>query len=1076
MGRKLFKEFAFVVALILGAATATAHDFEVDGIYYKYIGNSSVKVTYKGSTYNEYAREYSGDVVIPASVTYLGTTYSVTFIDHSAFSNCVTLTSVTIPNSVTVIGNNAFSNCTDLKSVSIPNSVKTIGLRAFGNCSLTSVSIPNSVTLIGEKAFSYCDDLTSITIGNSVKTIESSAFENCRRLTKVVISSIDSWLGIKFSNYYSNPLPYAEHLYLNGEEVKDLVIPDSCTSIGDFALTGCRGLKSVAIPNSVTSIGDSAFMLCTGMTSITIPNSVTSIGKYAFQNCSSLTSITIPNSVTSISEGTFCSCVGLKEVFIPNSVETIGNQVFEYCSGMTSVTIPNSVTSIGNCAFHDCSGLTSITIPNSVTSIGYDAFDDCSGLTRVDISSIETWLAIKFKDSESNPLSYANHLYINGEEVKDLVIPDSLTSIGDYAFAGCSGLTSVTIPNSVTSIGVGAFNKCSNLTRVDISSIESWLGIEFNYYDSNPLLYAKHLYLNGEEVKDLVIPESVTSIGDYAFFECEELTSVTIPNSVISIGGRAFSCCSNLTSISIGNSVTYIGDYAFYNCSKLEGVVTIPDLVTSIGYATFRGCSSVTRVYIGNSVTSIGDYAFYQCSGLTSVTIPNSVTSIGYATFWGCSSLASVSLGNSLTSIGEFAFNDCSSLTSVILGNSLTSIGHYAFKNCSSIQNIIIPNSVTLIGSSAFSGCSSLTSISIGSSVASIGYAAFGECGALKTILYNAENCDDVEDSYYPFSDCSNIIIGKNVKRMPKYLFYYSSPARVVSHSVTPPTCDSRTFGSGAYTASLYVPSIAKTDYSTAYGWKNFSNIIPISNTIREIKLEQGEFGLTVGGTLKLNATITPSNATLDVLFWSSDSPVAIVDRDGNVTGICEGTATITAEALDGSGVKATCRVSVKNSIATSILLNPAELKLDINQTGTITSEILPAEASNKTVAWSTSNSGVATFKDNNDGSISVLGVANGTATITARTTDGSDLSATCEVTVGIGAVEGVETAEARVYTTNGNIIIAATEDGEAAVYDFTGRLIKRVPVAVGDNTTIPVIPGCYIVKSGATRQSVIVK
>ena len=240
--------------------------------------------------------------------------------------------------------------------------------------------------------------------------------------------------------------------------------------------------------------------------------------------------------------------------------------------------------------------------------------------------------------------------------------------------------------------------------------------------------------------------------------------------------------------------------------------------------------------------------------------------------------------------------------------------------------------------------------------------------------------------------------------------------------------------------------------------------------------MEQGEFGLTVGGTLKLNATITPSNATLDVLFWSSDSPVAIVDRDGNVTGICEGTATITAEALDGSGVKATCRVSVKNSIATSILLNPAELKLDINQTGTITSEILPAEASNKTVAWSTSNSGVATFKDNNDGSISVLGVANGTATITARTTDGSDLSATCEVTVGIGAVEGVETAEARVYTANGNIIIAATEDGEAAVYDFTGRLIKRVPVAVGDNTTIPVIPGCYIVKSGATRQSVIVK
>ena len=703
----------------------------------------------------------------------------------------------------------------------------------------------------------------------------------------------------------------------------------------------------------------------------------------------------------------------VKDLVIPNSVTTIREGAFNGCSGLTSVTIPNSVTSIAESAFYKCSGLTSITIPNSVTSIGYSAFEDCPNLKRVDISSIEAWLDISIF---SNPLTNGGHLYLNGEEVIDLVIPNSVTSIGYEAFKGCRGLTSGTIPNSVTSIDQYAFMCCYDLTSV-------------------------------------TIPNSVTSIGDNAFYECFSLTNINIPNS--------------LTSINLGT---------FYYCSSLTSI-TIPNSVTAIRISAFRNCSGLKNVSIGNSVTFIGAQAFEGCSGLTSLSIPNSVTTIQGAAFKDCTGMKYVSIGNSVNSIYYDAFHGCSGLTCVSIGNSLTSINAYVFEDCSSLNSVVIPNSITSIGSRAFNNSTNLTSVTIPNSVTSIGREAFFGSRCLKTIYYNAENCTtDADDYYYIFSSCSNIIIGKDVKKVPNYLFYKQKLERVVSHSVTPPTCGARTFGNDGYTASLYVPSEAYADYRAADVWSKFSNIIPISNTIREIKLEQGEFGLTVGGTLKLNATITPSNATLDVLFWSSDSPVAIVDRDGNVTGICEGTATITAEALDGSGVKATCRVSVKNSIATSILLNPAELKLDINQTGTITSEILPAEASNKTVAWSTSNSGVATFKDNNDGSISVLGVANGTATITARTTDGSDLSATCEVIVGTGAVEVVDTAEARVYTANGNIIIAATEDGEAAVYDFTGRLIKRVPVAAGDNTTIPVIPGCYIVKSGATHQSVIVK
>ncbi len=375
------KKQLLLFMMILLPMIASADSVEIDGIYYNLISKGKIaEVTKKESDYGS-PNYYSGNIVIPESVIYNGEEYIVTTICNDAFSSCEDLTSITIPNSVTSIGSYAFGYCTSLTSITIPNGVTTIEERSFYNCNnLTSVTIPNSITNIESYAFAYCSslhsftipnnlttiksytfeycyELSSITIPNSVTSIEKDAFKSCYNLTSVHISDVAAWCNISFRD---NPFYNDGHVFLNNEEITNLIIPNNVTSISSRAFIYCSAITSVTIPNSVKSIGEGAFGGCSGLTSLSIPNSVTSIEDWTFEGCSSLTAVTIPNSVKSIGEYAFQDCINLVTVTIPNSVTTIEGYAFSGCSSLKTVTLGSGIQSIYSKSFQDCKELTDV--------------------------------------------------------------------------------------------------------------------------------------------------------------------------------------------------------------------------------------------------------------------------------------------------------------------------------------------------------------------------------------------------------------------------------------------------------------------------------------------------------------------------------------------------------------------------------------------------------------------------------------------------------------------------------------------------------------------------------------------
>ena len=711
----LFNFFLLTLLMSMVGAKAFAYDAWIDGIFYNFSG-SSATVTFHYSPAS-HGRSYSGNVIIPESVTYNGNTYSVTSIGLCAFYGCSSLTSVTIPNSVTSIDGYAFKGC-------------------FG---LTSVTIPNSVTSIGSSAFSGCSGLTNVTIGNSVTSIGSSAFEDCSCLTSVTI-------------------------------------PNSVTSIGEYVFSNCYGLTSVTIPNSVTSIGGYAFSNCSSLVSVTIPNSVTSIGDYAFSGCSSLTSVTIPNSVTSIGGSAFSNCSILSSVTIGAGVLTIGAKVFDghqpakviwltntppsgysYAAGTMNYVANNLYTALSNktvykflSSLFEVGGVRYVPVsPSDRTCDAIDCRYDAAA-ENIHIGNTVTNQGVTLTVMQVQP-----YAFYGNPHVQDVDLSFN-GNVGDYAFYGCSNINKAVVKNS------------GNMGDYTFSHISGKGTFTADIDNSGTI--GSNAFIESTKLTILEIGGNVTNIGENAFKGCKALKTATLGERISSLGVYAFSGCSSLKAVIIPNSVKTIGEYAFQNCSAME-TVKMGSGVTSIAQETFSGCSSLTDMQIGNNVKTIYTYVFSGCNSLPTIRIPRAVTNINNYVFYNCNSLKTVIMedrelvlklgsngssplfsGCPLDSVyigGDISYSTSSdygyspfyrntSLRSVMITDKETEISENEFYGCTNLKNVYIGDGVTTIGNWAFSGCSSLDYFAFGSSVKTIGKEAFSDCVSVTKIISKA--------------------------------------------------------------------------------------------------------------------------------------------------------------------------------------------------------------------------------------------------------------------------------------------------------------------------------------------------
>lgn len=833
----------------------------------------------------------------------------VTSISSGTFKNCKNLENITIPNSVTSIGEGAFNNTkfydnndnwkdnvlyignflicakTGLVACSVKSGTKVIADSAFAGCKyLTQIVLPDSVSHIGLRAFASCTSLDNITMSDNLEQIGQSAFYNT-----LVYNNLNNWENEVL--YIDNYLIEADANLSGKYEIRT-----DTKCIADYAFYGCKKITEVLIPENINSIP-----LC------------------AFRDCSKLKSVSLGNNVATIFGGAFFNCTGLESFYIPNGVKVIGGS-----------------------AFCGCSNLININIPKSIARINYDVFKNCTSLSNVYFEGdISDWCNIKFYGFTSNPLSVAENLYINGKLLEnELVIPENINSINDYAFYNYQKVKDILISDNVLSIGREAFYDC--------------VGVE-----------------------NISLGKNVASIGYMAFTNCGS-KELKIPRSVTSIGFRALDGRFESFVVDEDNPSYSSDSYGvLYDKSKKVLIkypkiikrveFTVPDSVVKIGPYSFKG-ANIEKVIIGDSVKEISEAAFYAGFGIESVIIGNGVSVIGEKAFYYCCNMTDLELGSNVTTIGRNAFQDCHLLRNFTLGNKVEIIGARAFDYCYSLTEMIIPDSVKTIGESAFIDCFRLSRVKLGDNVTFIGNNAFVRSSIVTIAIpesatniqnYAFWNCEKLTDIYYMGTEETWTSMSVTVKNSVSVHFNhrhsyipkitteatcnyngvktyicdcgdrYQEVIDALGHSMgdweieTKPTCTTDGYEVKRCTRCWYNYSRKITRLGHSYTYISMPSVnnepsyfscVCYCGFSCDFKVALSDVKLNYKNSIYLNPDINIDDSLkYTVSYVSSNPSVATVDENGNIYGAGKGNATITCTVTDefGNVVSDTCDVEV---------------------------------------------------------------------------------------------------------------------------------------------------------------------
>ena len=798
-------------------------------------------------------------------------------ISEGCFMNCVSLNEFNIPLNVSYIGADAFSGCASLRAAAIPSNVTHIATRTFYGCSsIESISLHNNIVSIDSEAFKDCMSLTSIQIPSNITSLAPSLFEGCSSIKEIALPA-------RLTKISSSAFSGCSSL-------QSISFPSTLTEIGGYSFSGCASLESVEISENVITVGDSAFAGCSSMVSFTLPESVSYIGNLILENCTSLESLTAPfptkfspystlsyyfsyygnyptslNSVnvTSVSgaylpENAFAECTNVTSITLPSGLTSIGYYAFKNCVSLLSLEIPDSVTYMGTGMLYGTTSLKEITLPYAGSGSGqYDS--GFSNFYYYDYYSSTPQNLKKVTITKATYIPYGSFQYFTS--IEEVNLPDTLYSIGNYAFSGCTSLKSITIPENVTYIEYEAFSGCYRLYEVTNNS---------SYNFSNRFPEAIRVYSKGESkentkissqsftfllgtdgvwyltgydssLKTQNLPSNITlsgteisySLPPYIFSQTP-IESVSIPGCVKSIGREAFSLCNSLTSVTFSSGVESIGNYAF-SYSAISSI-DLPMSLTTIGESAFYCCSRLSSVTFasGSRLNSIGVSAF-NSSPITSIDIPASVETIGSSAFYGCYQLASLSfgVGSIIKSIESYAFAQ-TPITKLSLPSTLEALGTSAFENCSSLSSLSFDANSQLktISTSAFYG-TAITSLTIPASVEYIGSSSFYYCQSLASLTFDSNsNLKSIESSAFAGTALKSVVFPASLETIGDSSF---SSCTSLANISFPYDSSLKTIASYAFYStaikSLSLPASVTDIYYYAFGYcQSLSSVTIRSN------------------------------------------------------------------------------------------------------------------------------------------------------------------------------------------------------------------------------------------------------